>query len=72
MNGAIAAYKEARDKAAALYYSDGKDEAMKKEAAAEQKADKAEEKGPGPVPGGSPGIKAAAESPGSGTEGPGR
>lgn len=44
LNGAVAAYKEARDKAAALYYGDGKDEAMKKEAAAEQKADQADQK----------------------------
>lgn len=44
LDGAIAAYKEARDKAAALYDSDGKDEAMKKEAAAEQKAAQADQK----------------------------
>lgn len=44
LDGAIKAYKEARDKAAALYYSAGKEEAMKKEAAAEQKADAGEKK----------------------------
>lgn len=62
LNGAIAAYKEARDKAAALYYSDGKDEAMKKEAAAEQKADKAEEKAQAQSQAAAQESKAAAES----------
>lgn len=38
--GAIAAYKEAREKAADLYYSEGKAEALEKQAAAEEKQEK--------------------------------
>lgn len=41
--GAIEAYKEARDKAASLYFSAGKDEALAKQAAAEGKLDQAEQ-----------------------------
>ena len=42
LEGAIAAYKEAREKAADLYYSDGKAEALEKQAAAEAELEKAE------------------------------
>ena len=35
MEGAVKTYKEARDKAASLYYAAGKEEALKKQAAAE-------------------------------------
>lgn len=37
MEGAISSYRQARDKSAALYYASGKDEALKKQAAVEQK-----------------------------------
>lgn len=40
LEGAIETYKEARDKAAALYYAAGKEEALQKQAAAEGKLDK--------------------------------
>lgn len=40
MEGAVEAYKTARDKAASLYYAAGKDEALKKQAAAEEKIEK--------------------------------
>ena len=40
MEGAIASYKEARDKAASLYYTAGKEEALAKQAAAEEKIEK--------------------------------
>ena len=43
MEGAVETYKEARDKAASLYYSAGKEEALEKQAAAEEKLDKAEQ-----------------------------
>lgn len=43
IEGAIESYKEARDKAASLYYSAGKEEALEKQAAAEGKLDKAEQ-----------------------------
>lgn len=43
MEGAVETYKEARDKAASLYYSAGKEEALKKQASAEEKLDKAEQ-----------------------------
>ncbi len=43
LEGAIESYKEARDKAAALYYSAGKEEAFAKQAAAEEKLDKADQ-----------------------------
>lgn len=43
LEGAIESYKEARDKAAALYYSAGKEEALAKQAAAEEKLDKADQ-----------------------------
>lgn len=43
IEGAIKAYKEARDKAAALYYAAGKEEALEKQAAAEAKLEKAEQ-----------------------------
>ena len=36
LEGAVAAYKEAREKAAALYYNEGKAEALEKQAAAEE------------------------------------
>lgn len=42
LEGAITAYKEARKKAADLYYSDGKAEALEKQAAAEAELEKAE------------------------------
>lgn len=42
LEGAITAYKEAREKAADLYYSDGKAEALEKQAAAEAELEKAE------------------------------
>ena len=42
LKGAIAAYKEAREKAADLYYGDGKAEALEKQAAAEEALEKAE------------------------------
>lgn len=41
LEGAVEAYKEARDKAASLYYLAGKEEALKKQASAEEKIDKA-------------------------------
>lgn len=44
MEGAIASYRQARDKAAALYYAAGKDEALSKQASAEQKAETADQK----------------------------
>lgn len=40
IEGAVEAYREARDKAAAIYYTDGKEEALQKQAAAEEKIDK--------------------------------
>lgn len=40
MEGAIASYKEARDKAASLYYTAGKEEALAKQAAVEEKIEK--------------------------------
>lgn len=43
LEGAIESYKEARDRAAALYYAAGKEEALEKQAAAEEKLDKAEQ-----------------------------
>lgn len=41
LKGAIVAYKEAREKAASLYYSEGKSEALEKQAAAEEALEKA-------------------------------
>ena len=38
LEGAVAAYKEAREKAADIYYSEGKTEALEKQAAAEEAA----------------------------------
>ena len=43
LEGAVAAYKEAREKAAALYYNEGKAEALEKQAAAEEQLEKAEQ-----------------------------
>lgn len=43
MEGAVKTYKEARDKAATLYYAAGKEEALKKQADAEAKLDKAQQ-----------------------------
>lgn len=43
IEGAVETYKEARDKAAALYYAAGKEEALEKQAAAEEKLDKAKQ-----------------------------
>ncbi len=43
LEGAVAAYKEAREKAAALYYNEGKAEALEKQAAAEEELEKAEQ-----------------------------
>lgn len=43
LEGAVEAYKEARDKAASLYYLAGKEEALKKQASAEEKLDKAKQ-----------------------------
>jgi serine/threonine protein phosphatase PrpC len=43
IEGAIKAYKEARDKAASLYYGAGKEEALAKQAAAEEKLDQEEQ-----------------------------
>lgn len=40
IEGAVEAYKEARNKAAAIYYTAGKEEALQKQAAAEEKIDK--------------------------------
>lgn len=40
LEGAIAAYKEAREKAADLYYNEGKTEALEKQAAAEEELEK--------------------------------
>ncbi len=42
LKGAVAAYKEAKEKAAALYYGAGKEEAFEKQAAAEEKIEKEE------------------------------
>lgn len=42
LEGAIQAYKEAKEKAAALYYEAGKAQAMEKQAVAEEKLEKAE------------------------------
>lgn len=42
LNGAIEAYKEAKTKAADLYYSEGKAEALEKQAAAEEVLEKAQ------------------------------
>jgi serine/threonine protein phosphatase PrpC len=44
MNGAVESYRQARDKAAALYFSSGKEEALSKQAAAEEKMDKDNQK----------------------------
>ena len=41
LEGAVAAYKEAREKAADIYYSEGKKEALEKQAAAEEAMEKA-------------------------------
>lgn len=41
LEGAVAAYKEAREKAADIYYSEGKTEALEKQAAAEEALEKA-------------------------------
>ena len=41
LEGAVAAYKEAREKAADIYYSEGKTEALEKQAAAEEAMEKA-------------------------------
>lgn len=43
LEGAVAAYKEAREKAADLYYNEGKAEALEKQAAAEEELEKAEQ-----------------------------
>lgn len=40
LEGAVAAYKEAREKAADIYYSEGKTEALEKQAAAEEAMEK--------------------------------
>lgn len=44
LDGAIDSYRQARDKAAALYFSEGKDEALKKQAALEEKMEKDDQK----------------------------
>lgn len=44
MAGAIKAYKEAKEKAASLYYASGKDEALNRLAAAEEKIEKDQQK----------------------------
>ena len=44
MDGAVESYRQARDKAAALYFSSGKEEALSKQAAAEEKMDKDNQK----------------------------
>lgn len=44
ITGALKAYREARDKAASLYFSAGKEEAMAKQAALEEKIDKDNQK----------------------------
>lgn len=44
MNGAVESYRQARDKAAALYFSSGKEEALSKQASAEEKMDKDNQK----------------------------
>lgn len=44
MEGAVESYRQARDKAAALYFSAGKDEALAKQAAAEEKMEKDSQK----------------------------
>ena len=44
MDGAVESYRQARDKAAALYFSPGKEEALSKQAAAEEKMDKDNQK----------------------------
>ena len=44
MDGAIEAFKEARDLASSIYFSQGKEEAMNRQAEAEEKIDKANEK----------------------------
>ncbi|WP_394522850.1 PP2C family protein-serine/threonine phosphatase [Lacrimispora sp. JR3] len=44
LRGAIDSYRKARDKAAALYFSEGKDEALKKQAALEEKMEKDDQK----------------------------
>lgn len=44
MEGAVKAYGQARDKAAALYFSSGKEEALAKQAAAEEKMEKDSQK----------------------------
>jgi serine/threonine protein phosphatase PrpC len=44
LDGAINSYRQARDKAAALYFSEGKDEALKKQAALEEKMEKDSQK----------------------------
>ncbi len=42
--GAVEAYREARDRAAALYYSEGKEEALRKQAAVEEAVEKDSQK----------------------------
>lgn len=44
LSGAIDSYRQARDKAAALYFSEGKEEALKKQAALEEKMEKDDQK----------------------------
>lgn len=44
MEGAVESYRQARDKAAALYFSAGKEEALAKQAAAEEKMEKDNQK----------------------------
>jgi serine/threonine protein phosphatase PrpC len=44
INGAVLSYRKARDKAAALYFTDGKEEAIKKQSALEEKLDKDSQK----------------------------
>lgn len=44
MSGALQSYKQAREKAASIYYADGKEEALKKQAAAEEKIEKESQK----------------------------
>lgn len=44
MDGAVSCYQQAKEKAAALYYAQGKEEALKRQAAAEQKVELAGQK----------------------------
>lgn len=44
VKGAVDSYRKARDKAAALYFTDGKEDAMKKQAALEEKLEKDSQK----------------------------